>query len=219
MKSPGPLQATSPADIWYAWFSGFRLLRKFFHLLAVHLSSELTTASRGPGNSRRASSNHVLPAASRRSAGPVANSSIRPPAPKVGGLAPCLTGENLTPGTEGCTIGSPPRPREARGIGAGTGWAPEKPRSEELTMGPAAHHLSIRASGADALFVSALQRSDDPSAGQIRQAIAAAIGTFDYSGCAGRVAQEFGDHPETAAARMRWARTVADEMIGHPAAA
>src|SRR5439155_23534200 len=30
------------------------------------LSSELTTASRGPGNSRRASSNHVLPAASRR---------------------------------------------------------------------------------------------------------------------------------------------------------
>jgi hypothetical protein len=104
-------------------------------------------------------------------------------------------------------------------MGAGTGWAPEKPRSEEVTMWPAAHHLSIRASGADALFVSALQRSDDPSAGQIRQAIAAAIGAFDYSGCAGRVAQEFGDHPETAAARMRWARTMADEVIGHPAAA
>jgi hypothetical protein len=86
-------------------------------------------------------------------------------------------------------------------------------------MWPAAHHLSIRASGADALFVSALQRSDDPNAGQIRQAIAAAISAFDYSGCAGRVAQEFGDHPETAAARMRWARTVADEVIGYPAAA
>jgi hypothetical protein len=86
-------------------------------------------------------------------------------------------------------------------------------------MEPAAHHLSIHASGADALFVSALQRSDDPNAGQIRQAIAAAIGAFDYSGCAGRVAQEFGDHPEIAAARMRWVRTVADEVIGHPAAA
>ena len=86
-------------------------------------------------------------------------------------------------------------------------------------MWPAAHHLSIRASGADALFVSALQRSDDPSAGQIRRAIAAAIGAFDYSGCAERVAQEFGDHPEIAAARMRWARAVADEVIGHPAAA
>ena len=55
-------------------------------------------------------------------------------------------------------------------------------------MWPAAHHLSIRASDADALFVSALQRSDDPSVGQIRQAIAAAIGAFDYSGCAERVA-------------------------------
>jgi hypothetical protein len=36
MKSPGPRQATSPADIWYAWFTGFRLLRKVFHLLAIH---------------------------------------------------------------------------------------------------------------------------------------------------------------------------------------
>jgi hypothetical protein len=86
-------------------------------------------------------------------------------------------------------------------------------------MRPAAHHLSIRASDADALFVSALQRSDDPSAGQIRHAIAAAIGAFDYSGCAERVAQEFGDHPETAAARMRWARTMAVEVISYPAAA
>ena len=86
-------------------------------------------------------------------------------------------------------------------------------------MWPAAHHLSIRACGADAVFVSALQSSDDPSAGQIRQAIAAAIGAFDYSGCAGRVAQEFGDHPETAVARMRWARAVAAEVTGHPAAA
>ena len=59
-------------------------------------------------------------------------------------------------------------------------------------MWPPAHHLSIRASGADALFVSALQRSDNPSASQIRQAIAAAIGASGYSGCAGRVAQEFG---------------------------
>ena len=86
-------------------------------------------------------------------------------------------------------------------------------------MWPAAHHLNICACGADALFVSALQRSDDPSVGQIRQAIAAAIGAFDYSGCTERVAQEFGDHPETAAARMRWARTVAGEVIGHRAAA
>jgi hypothetical protein len=86
-------------------------------------------------------------------------------------------------------------------------------------MRPVAHYLTTPAFEADALFVSALQRSDELSAGRIRQAIAAAVGTFGYSGCAERVAQEFGDHPETAAARMRWARTVADQASGQLAAA
>jgi hypothetical protein len=92
-------------------------------------------------------------------------------------------------------------------------------------MRPAAHYLTtpafpaFTAFEADALFVSALQGSDELSAGQIRQAIAAAVGAFGYSGCAGRVAQEFGDHPETAAARMRWARAVAGGASGHLAAA
>lgn len=81
-------------------------------------------------------------------------------------------------------------------------------------MGPAMHHLSIRAVRADALFVSALQRSDDPSPGQIRRAVAAAVRCHGRRGCAGRVAQEFGDHPELAAARMRWARAVTREVFG-----
>jgi hypothetical protein len=77
-------------------------------------------------------------------------------------------------------------------------------------MGPAQHHyLDSSAFGADALFVSALQCSEAPSAGQIRQAIDAAVQALGTSGCAGRVAQEFGDHPETAAVRMRWARAAA----------
>jgi hypothetical protein len=70
-------------------------------------------------------------------------------------------------------------------------------------------YLSIGACRADAIFASELQRCDEPSAGQVRQAVAAAIRAFDYSGCAERVAQEFGDHPETAVIRMRWARAVA----------
>ena len=86
-------------------------------------------------------------------------------------------------------------------------------------MRPAAQHLTICTFEAHALFVSALQRSDELSAGQIRQAIATAVGAFGYSGCAGRVAQEFGDHPETAVARMRWARAVADQAFGQLAAA
>ena len=86
-------------------------------------------------------------------------------------------------------------------------------------MRPIAHHPAIHTFEADALFVSALQRSAELSAGQIRQAVAAAVGAFGYSGCAELVAQEFGDHPETAVARMRWARAAADQAFGHAVAA
>jgi hypothetical protein len=65
---------------------------------------------------------------------------------------------------------------------------------------------SIRALQADALFASALQPNDPLGVSQIRQAIAGALDTYGGAGCAGRVAQEFGDHPETAVGRMRWAR-------------
>jgi hypothetical protein len=81
-------------------------------------------------------------------------------------------------------------------------------------MRPQLHHLSIRAVRADALFASALQRSGEPSAGQVREAVAATVRAFGSRGCAGRVAQEFGDHPETAAARMRWASAAVSEVFG-----
>jgi len=81
-------------------------------------------------------------------------------------------------------------------------------------MGSASHPLHGSPVWADALFVSALQRGDQPSAGQIRQATAVAVRTFGPRGCAERVAQEFGDHPETAAARMRWARSQAGAVFG-----
>jgi hypothetical protein len=68
--------------------------------------------------------------------------------------------------------------------------------------------LSAGAARADALFASALQRSDRPSSGQVRQAIAVAVARYGGSGCAARVAQAFGEHPETAVTRMRWVRTM-----------
>jgi hypothetical protein len=76
------------------------------------------------------------------------------------------------------------------------------------------YHLSTGAVWANALFVSTLQRSDKPTAGHVRQAIAAAVHAYGGQGCAERVAQEFGDHPETAVVRMRWARAVASEVFG-----
>jgi hypothetical protein len=76
------------------------------------------------------------------------------------------------------------------------------------------YDLSISAVRADALFASALQRSEEPSARQVRQAIAAAIGVYGQLGCAARVAQAYGEHPEIAVRRMRWARTAVADAFG-----
>jgi hypothetical protein len=73
-------------------------------------------------------------------------------------------------------------------------------------MRSATYDLSLTTVRADALFASALQQSDEPTAAQVDQAVTAAIRTHGARGCAARVAQEYGEHPETAAARMRWAR-------------
>ena len=77
------------------------------------------------------------------------------------------------------------------------------------------HHVTSTV-WADALFVSVIQGSDRPDASQVRKAIAAAVRAYGGRGCAQRVAQEFGDHPETAVARMRWARAVAGEAFASP---
>jgi len=82
-------------------------------------------------------------------------------------------------------------------------------------MCPVMSCLNVGTLRADAVFASWLQRGDEPSAGQVRQAVAAAIAAFGYPGCAERVAQEFGDHPETAVIRMRWARAVAREAFAN----
>jgi|SRR5580693_7396509 hypothetical protein len=75
---------------------------------------------------------------------------------------------------------------------------------------------SVRALQADALFVSVLQRGDEPNASEIWRAVTAALTAYGGAGCAERVAQEFGDHPETAAVRMRWARATVAILEGQP---
>ena len=57
-----------------------------------------------------------------------------------------------------------------------------------------------------ALFASELQPSDAPTAETVAQAINRAIRRLGVRGCVARMAQEFGDHPDAAATRMRWAR-------------
>jgi hypothetical protein len=56
-----------------------------------------------------------------------------------------------------------------------------------------------------AIFASALQRSDAPTAEAVAAAVISILADLGLAGCLGRIAQEFGDHPEEASERMRWA--------------
>ena len=60
-----------------------------------------------------------------------------------------------------------------------------------------------------ALFASGLQPSDAPTAETVTQTINRAIRRLGVPGCVAQMAQEFGDHPDAAATRMRWARQLA----------
>ena len=73
------------------------------------------------------------------------------------------------------------------------------------------HEDRVNVSGvqAAALFASWLQPSEALTAGRVAEAIEWAVRRFGAGGCAGRMAQEFGDHPEAAIERMRWVRRVA----------
>jgi hypothetical protein len=77
--------------------------------------------------------------------------------------------------------------------------------------------LSMDVVRAEAAFVSALQPSDAPDPEQVRRVVTATVRKLGVAGCAARVAQEFGDHPELAVARMRWARRIVEAAWVGPA--
>jgi len=63
---------------------------------------------------------------------------------------------------------------------------------------------------AQALFLSYLQPSEHPAPAQVAAAIHASLRCHGgVAGCAAALAAEYGEHPETAAARMRWALSLA----------
>jgi hypothetical protein len=61
----------------------------------------------------------------------------------------------------------------------------------------------------EALFASDVQRSQQPTAELIRATVVATVDRLGETGCAELVAQEFGEHPDCALGRMRWARQAA----------
>ena len=53
-----------------------------------------------------------------------------------------------------------------------------------------------------------------PTADLVAGAMSCAVGQFGVRGRAGRMAQEFGDHLDAAASRMRWVRQLAQTTGG-----
>jgi hypothetical protein len=61
----------------------------------------------------------------------------------------------------------------------------------------------------EALFASTLQPSDAPTADMVAEAITCTMRHLGIAGCVRQMAQQFGEHPDLAAERMRWARQLA----------
>jgi hypothetical protein len=72
---------------------------------------------------------------------------------------------------------------------------------------------------AEALFVSDIQRADRATPDDVRSAIMHAVRRHGTRGCAALVAQEFGEHPETAVGRMCWALQAVRSTFAATAAA
>jgi hypothetical protein len=77
--------------------------------------------------------------------------------------------------------------------------------------------LTVNDAQCAALFVSGLQRSDALSGDVVAEAAGRAVRQFGVRGCAGLMAQEFGDHPEVAMDRMRWIRQLVRDLSAPPA--
>ena len=81
--------------------------------------------------------------------------------------------------------------------------------------------LNVNDARCVALFASGLQRSDAGPQALAPDALAGVISRtvrqFGTAGCASRMAQEFGDHPEAAASRMRWIRQLIGGIYTPPA--
>lgn len=60
----------------------------------------------------------------------------------------------------------------------------------------------------EATFASAMQPSTPMSDAQVLEDLRATLRSVGVAGCRDAVATEFGNHPEDAVRRMRWARSV-----------
>jgi hypothetical protein len=78
--------------------------------------------------------------------------------------------------------------------------------------------LDVLNARCEALFASQLQQSDATTTEAVAEAIRSTDRRLGHTGCVSRMAEEFGDHPDAAAERMRWARHLAARTLASPQA-
>jgi hypothetical protein len=77
----------------------------------------------------------------------------------------------------------------------------------------------LTAARAAALFVSDISAAARPTDTEVEEAIRHSVRTRGGArGCAADLAAAYGDHPELAAPRMRWARSTVEGLYQRPAA-
>lgn len=74
--------------------------------------------------------------------------------------------------------------------------------------------ISFNEAVCEALFASPLQPSDTLTPETVAAAIGSTARRLGAVGCASCVAEEFGNHPDLAAGRMRWIRQLASDLSG-----
>jgi hypothetical protein len=74
--------------------------------------------------------------------------------------------------------------------------------------------VNLRTMRCEALFASSLRRKDRHDPAAVREAIEQALRVLGSRGCAAWVAQAYGDFPDAAVTRMRWAQQLVAEVFG-----
>jgi hypothetical protein len=76
------------------------------------------------------------------------------------------------------------------------------------------HESADDVTRAEALFASDLQAADVEDTGAVDRAVTDLLRQDGPRGCSAAMAYEFGEHPDLACRRMRWARQVVEETVG-----
>jgi hypothetical protein len=76
------------------------------------------------------------------------------------------------------------------------------------------HESADDVTRAEALFASDLQTADVQDTEVVDRTVTDLLQQDGPRGCSARMAYEFGEHPDLAARRMRWARQVVEQTVG-----